>query len=234
MQNFWDFGMPRGGLWDMPGVEPIDYGQGIQQALAANAAKPPPKPKFFGEGGVGRNIAGYIGDALAQMGGMQPIYAPAMQERRRLEADQADYERKRRDTQADWQAQKEWALKNEPPKTYEIGNNIVSYDPQNGPKVVYEGENPAVAYAKSIGAEPGTPEFVAAIKDFVLKGNGPTALQGDKELAGYRFGNSMALRQAPTYAQTHPKASGGGKGGGGAQYEYRMGPGGTLQKRRVR
>lgn len=41
-------------------------------------------PGFFQQGGTGRAIAGSLGDALMQMGGLQPIYAPAMQERRQM------------------------------------------------------------------------------------------------------------------------------------------------------
>jgi hypothetical protein len=56
-------------------------------------------PSFFGQGGTGRHIAGSLGDALMQMGGLQPTYAPAMQyrqqmnDRRKLQAEQLEAER---------------------------------------------------------------------------------------------------------------------------------------------
>ena len=37
------------------------------------------RPAFFGEGGTGRAMAGYIGDALLNMSGGKPVYAPMMQ-----------------------------------------------------------------------------------------------------------------------------------------------------------
>lgn len=74
------FGGAPGGYkrfpYDAPGI-----GDGMEEArrrMVAQPADAPQKPKFFGQGGTGRNIAGYIGDALLQMSGMQPIYQPTM------------------------------------------------------------------------------------------------------------------------------------------------------------
>lgn len=80
-----------------------------QQPLA------PAKPKFFGEGGVGRAIAGNIGDFLLQYSGMQPIYQPAVQQRQAMAYDQQQRERSRL---ADWQdkiAFAEWERRNPKP-----------------------------------------------------------------------------------------------------------------------
>lgn len=70
--------------------------RGLFGALA-DAPQPPPtataqpmKPKFFDEGGIGRTIAGSVGDALLQLGGAQPIFAPAMQEQRRYQMQEAN------------------------------------------------------------------------------------------------------------------------------------------------
>ena len=60
----------------------------------------PEKPKFFGEGGVGRAIAGNIGDFLLQNAGMNPMYNPEMQHQRAMQqrTQQAEQER-----EAGWQ-----------------------------------------------------------------------------------------------------------------------------------
>lgn len=42
------------------------------------------KPAFFGEGGTGRAMAGYLGDFLRESNGMRPIYQPEMQRRQQL------------------------------------------------------------------------------------------------------------------------------------------------------
>lgn len=44
------------------------------------------RPGFFDQGGIGRPIAGYIGDALLNMSGGKPVYAPAMLEQQQQAA----------------------------------------------------------------------------------------------------------------------------------------------------
>lgn len=66
------------------------FASGPRAAVAhlPNLSPPMKKPSFFGEGGTGRNIAGYVGDALLRMGGGQSVYAPTMQRREDLAAAQ--------------------------------------------------------------------------------------------------------------------------------------------------
>lgn len=63
-----------------------------QQPAMTATANPmaPAKPKFFGDGGVGRAIAGNIGDFLLQYSGMQPIYAPAMAQQQHYRQQEAN------------------------------------------------------------------------------------------------------------------------------------------------
>lgn len=182
---------------------------------------------FFRPGGTGRNIAGLLGDVLLQQTGHQAAFAPAMRQRQMMQFEEQQRQRARMEGRED----KLWEAENAPRKSsvFEMGNSLVSYDPASGPSVVYQGENPAEQYAKMLGAQPGTPEYVNAIKDFVLKSNGPTGIAADQEMLDRRFSNSQALRGTPTYQQTHPSPKAAGK----PQYEYRMGPSGKLQKRRV-
>lgn len=56
---------------------------GLMQ-IASRTPKIEQKPSFFGHGGAGRHIAGSLGDALMQMNGMRPVYAPALQDQRDL------------------------------------------------------------------------------------------------------------------------------------------------------
>lgn len=58
----------------------MQMGMGMQQPMMA-----PEKPKFFGEGGVGRAIAGNIGDFLLQNAGMNPLYQPQQQHERAMQ-----------------------------------------------------------------------------------------------------------------------------------------------------
>ena len=95
----------------MPGDQP-DYGMGdfpkVPHAYAQTGEAT--KPGFFREGGMGRMLAGIIGDALAQQAGMRPVYAPAMQQRQALEAEEAQWTRRRQAERED----KQWEWNNAP------------------------------------------------------------------------------------------------------------------------
>lgn len=68
------------------------------------------KPGFFGQGGVGRAIAGTIGDFLLQQSGMDPIYMPNVLQQRDAE------ERARMARQQQMQKREDmlWEWKNKP------------------------------------------------------------------------------------------------------------------------
>lgn len=95
-----------------------------QQPAMTASAQPlaPAKPSFFGEGGVGRAIAGNIGDFLLQNSGMAPIYAPAMQERRAMAYGQQQREAQRRQGLEDWVAKEQWERANPKP----VNNDTVA------------------------------------------------------------------------------------------------------------
>lgn len=77
----------------------------------------------------------------------------------------------------------------------------------------------AVLIAKAAGLTPGTPQWQAALTS-AIPGYGYTQPAIDAKTAAQvsvaklRAGQSAALKAQPTYAQTHPKASGGRSGGG--------------------
>lgn len=105
--------------WGTPPIAPETppYG-GMRDVIPAVI---PQKPSFFGQGGAGRAIAGHIGDALLQMNGMRPIYAPAMEDQRAFAMRQ-----RMADTEAG--------------QPREVGGNLVRLNPQSGQyEVVYKG-----------------------------------------------------------------------------------------------
>jgi len=84
----------------MPQDMTVSYGRN----LGANE----PRPKsggFFGKGGVGRGIAGTIGDVLLQQGGVAPIYGPQMQMQQMMAFRQAEEQRRRAAELADFRTQ---------------------------------------------------------------------------------------------------------------------------------
>lgn len=90
----------------LPGDQP-DYGTG-------DFTPPQPKGGFFRDGGMGRYLAGAIGDALLQHADMAPVFAPMQRQKQALAAEEAQWSRRRAADNADWQARKQWELNNKP------------------------------------------------------------------------------------------------------------------------
>lgn len=93
----------------MPQIAPDTQG-----AIDQYAAMPEQKRSggFFGQGGIGRAIAGYLGDALLRQADMDPIYAPSMmmQQRAQMMAQQAEAERRAKFD--DWRQQYDYERAN--------------------------------------------------------------------------------------------------------------------------
>lgn len=91
---------------------PLDPMDTYQRIAAINQPAQQAKPK---SDSPWKGIAGAIGDFLLQYSGMQPIYGPAMQERRKLAMEEAQYQRHRTDQYADWQKKERWKQANDKP-----------------------------------------------------------------------------------------------------------------------
>lgn len=91
------------------------------KGLFGSAPPPPPaqpeqqRPSFFGHNGTGRNIAGSIGDALLQMNGMRPQFAPARQQQQVMDYQTRQAKTEREARMQDWIAQQDYARANQPP-----------------------------------------------------------------------------------------------------------------------
>jgi hypothetical protein len=105
-----------------PGMPGYDPGVGGPMAMPDEAG-PAAKPSFFGEGGVGRSIAGYIGDALSQAGGMAPVYAPQMKARNQLQQRQQLAEADRKAQMEQWVAQRQYEAANPKPVNNDTTND---------------------------------------------------------------------------------------------------------------
>jgi len=115
--------------WDTPGI-----GDGVNQRMAemgdVNPSAMPigikemtAKPKFFGQGGVGRAIAGSIGDFLLQQSGMQPIYGPTVLQQR----DAAERERMAQQQRMQRREDMQWEWKNKP-KEPRTNDTVADYE----------------------------------------------------------------------------------------------------------
>lgn len=85
------------------------------------------KPSFFGQGGVGRSIAGFLGDYLLQRSGGSPIYSPMMAMQQQQAAQLAAEQRKRSLDMADWTAKEQWKLDHPAPVNNDTVNDFNWY-----------------------------------------------------------------------------------------------------------
>lgn len=72
------------------------------------------KGGFFKDGGLGRLLAGAIGDALLQNAGMAPVYAPMQRQRQQMAAEEAIWSRRRQAENEDWRARQDYEAAHRP------------------------------------------------------------------------------------------------------------------------
>jgi hypothetical protein len=147
--------------------------------MGVPSAQAPAAPSsFFGAGGVGRGIAGSIGDFLLQRAGAAPIYAPAMQEQRILARQQALRQQSLQDGRDTWLMEQKWKRENPEPvnndtvNDYQFMSQTVGKDVADGwlkhrgdPMVnvtlpgnrFYSGPQSGLAAALGGGAPPAAP-----------------------------------------------------------------------------
>lgn len=137
-------------------------------SMAAQAAQlmpvDQPKPKFFGQGGTGRFIAGSIGDALQQWAGGQATFAQHRQMQQ--EAEQragmmqqkaaADQEAAQRDRAAKWENwQRQYDYERGNPKAsapYRWESNdgsLMEIGADNQPRAVYKDPTPKIGWQRA-------------------------------------------------------------------------------------
>lgn len=207
----------------MPGDQP-DYGMGDFPGRPSSlpggnpgATAPPKRGGMFGEGGIGRGIAGTIGDFLLQQSGMDPVYAPTMQLRQRGEQEEAQYQRRQQDDQAQWMQREQWKMANEPPPrndtiedfnwyknlgpedraVYDQMKPVYKIGPDGLPYPMARGQTPTAIPQAPVGkltpiggaAPAGAPPFVEAPRGFVP----PMRLGGGAMTSGRRTPEGNAL-----------------------------------------
>lgn len=146
---------PMRGPFDTPGI-----GDGM---AAAQQPMAPAKPKFFGEGGVGRGIAGNIGDFLLQYSGMDPIYAPAMKQKQAMAYDQQKRQATRRERLEDWQAQEDYKRANPGPSAPFDDNagNRWTIGPDGKPQLLFR--DPNLKHTQQVVTDPDGSQRLVSI-----------------------------------------------------------------------
>lgn len=125
-------------------------------------AEEPQKPKFFGEGGAGRTIAGVLGDALAQLGGFDPVFAPEMQRRREMASALRQQEQQRQQGLQDWVWKQRFEAEHRPPTYFgDNAGNRWSIGPDGKPALVFR--DPTQKYTQQVVTDPDGSQRLVSI-----------------------------------------------------------------------
>jgi hypothetical protein len=174
-----------------------------------------PKPKMS----TGQKIAAVVGPMLMAATGNQ---AGATQMMQMIQGRRDDWQNRQRsalETMVKWRRDDDLAeQKRNEPQYWSGSEDRVRFDPAtNTATRVYDAPQDFEDYAAASGHEPGTPEYFRAVEDHVLRGNGPTAFQFDRDLEvmknahrisveGQRQRDRERLRGLPSYRDLNPPA----------------------------
>ncbi len=148
------------------GTPPYVPDQITESAPPSLAMRPEKKGGgFFADGGIGRAIAGTLGDALLQHSGGRAVYAPAMMQRREMLMAKQLAESDRAAKMADWKAQFDYERANPKPSNNDTISDFNWYKglaPQDQaiydrlhPVTVMGPDGPYVVPRSAIGAQQG-------------------------------------------------------------------------------
>ncbi len=202
------FSMPRPAMGGIFGRSPAQRPMPNPAGAPGSSKENPKKLPFFQRPNVQRGITSFADTLIRLRSGINPGIMDNYNARERAQSaqqfEQAQYERKRQAEFDDTMAIKQAELN--APQYFMSGKDRVQYDPTTGESnVLYDGPEQFQIYAQSLGYEPGTPEYVSAVQDAMLKSSGPTAYGYDRELDDYRTENDIKRKGAPTYLQSNPR-----------------------------
>lgn len=180
-------------------------GQGVpipalQTALATDTA---PKGGFFKDGGMGRYLAGAIGDVLLQQSGMQPMFAPMQRQKQSDEREEAQWTRRREAENQDWTNREAWKLANQKREPTSMERNLATFQ-QWGP-------DQRKAYAEMQQAERGDPFVTTTLPNGQFYAGPQSGLIG--ALTGAAPQTAQPRRLGPV-VDTVPGGAGGNASGG--------------------
>lgn len=149
----------RKGMFGSPGTTAFaEMVQGVGEPRAmttqpVDVMQAPPvekKPGFFGNGGVGWQIMGSIGDALREANGLEASYGPSMMLQRQQQLAAQRQQQEREYEWQDWQRKQEWEATHRPPSAphyWETNDgSLAMVGPDGQPKVLYKDPTPKTEY----------------------------------------------------------------------------------------
>lgn len=119
-----------------------------------------------------QRIAGIVGDALLGASGQPGVYAPAMRERQKMEAEQ-QFELSK------------LSLQQHNPR--EVGHSLIQQGADGKYQTLFSEPEPFESYAQAQGLQPGTPEYADQVKNYRLGAWSDEAVAAKTGFAGYRY-----------------------------------------------
>lgn len=149
------------------------------------------KPKFFQQGGIGRGIAGTIGDFLMQNAGMQPVYQPMVQRRQEMNQQDQQYQRRRGDELNDRIAMEKYKRENPEPRYFE-GNNGDQYriGADGMPVKVFADPTPKTTYIMAEDPATGGKQIIPVVNGVPQMGQQPQQAQPSQMEPGQVLGGA--------------------------------------------
>nr|ART39563.1 J435 [uncultured bacterium] len=147
-----------------------------------------PAPKGGMKGGeLAALILGALGDGMRGYAGQAPLFTPAMMQQRQSEAEEARW---RERLAAQLEADKAKVMS---PRVEQVGNTVGWLDPSaSSYEPIFTAPQPFELYARSLGHQPGSPEYIQAIEDY------RAGTWGDEGVAGRLTVQQPRLDQSNT------------------------------------
>lgn len=196
-------------LGQAPGGMPAPIARGPAPEPGRPAANTPPTPRNYGlmlaevigprpEMSRGQKIASVVAPMLLAASGDS---AGAQRAIAGIGAQQRDWDERSRAAALEairWQREDDAAeAKRDEPQFFSGSEDRVRFDPVTGEATrVYDAPTDFEDYAAAKGLQPGSPEYFAAVEDYVLRGNGPTAFKYDRDLEAIRSASRQSLEAA--------------------------------------
>ncbi|RYE72702.1 MAG: hypothetical protein EOO81_02705, partial [Oxalobacteraceae bacterium] len=129
-----------------------------------------------------QNSLGQLGRALVMAGGTPLGTAYQVMDEQQQRAAQSALERAKTEREQTWHDEGRQDRRDElqyertKPQFFSGNEDRVQYDPTTGTtRTVFDAPTDAQDYAATLKLEPGSPEYLKAVQDYVLRSSGPTA-----------------------------------------------------------
>ena len=114
-----------------PAMGDFTFHNSLPYAGSADGLPTPAPAPDDGNQRIKPSFMGILADALAGAAGTAPQYAPMLQKQKQRQMDLADYNRRRQDDLAQWQAEQQWKIDHPEPTGFQRDLTAAGIDPNS-------------------------------------------------------------------------------------------------------